>query len=84
MARHPNRSLRALAGAALVIAGLASLTPPVAAQVGPPEDRARGLVWDGLAPGRAENRCAGAFEIRGRAGDGRGPIGSPVGQSGGE
>ncbi len=69
MARHPHRTTRALAGAALLVAGLASLTPPVAAQVGPPEDRGRGLVWDGLAPGRAENRCAGAFEVRGKAGD---------------
>jgi hypothetical protein len=56
--------------ATLLGAGLAGFTPGTAtAQVGPPEDRARGLVWDGLAPGRAENRCAGLFEVRGRAND---------------
>ena len=43
--------------------------PAPAAQATPPNDRARGLVWDGLAPGRAENRCLGGFEIRGRAND---------------
>ena len=69
MARRPHRIARVVAGAALLAAGLTSFTPPVAAQVVPPNDRARGLVWDGLAPGRAEHRCAGAFEIRGRAGE---------------
>ncbi len=64
-----HRIARAVAAAALLAAGLTSFTPPVAAQTGPPEDRARGLVWDGLTPGRAENRCEGAFEVRGRAGE---------------
>ena len=69
MAHTAHRIARVMAGAALLAAGLATFTPPVAAQVVPPNDRARGLVYDGLAPGRAENRCAGAFEIRGRAGE---------------
>ena len=54
--------------AAVVAVGLAGFTPGAgAAQVVPPPDRGRGLVWDGLVPGRADNRCAGLFEIRGRA-----------------
>ena len=81
MARH--RTPRVLVGAALLLAGLTSFISPVGAQAGPPEDRARGLVWDGLAPGRAENRCAGAFEVRGRAGEvlgcTHGPDPAPVG-----
>src|SRR5215217_8100595 len=53
----------------IAAAALAGVTPPGAgaAQAFPPTDRARGLVWDGLAPGRVENRCDGAYEIRGRA-----------------
>ena len=57
-----------MAAAALSAAALVGTTPGAnAAQATPPNDRARGLVWDGLAPGRAENRCLGGFEIRGRA-----------------
>ena len=83
--RHDrNLSVRVIIGAALLAAGLAGATPGVAAAQGaPPEDRARGLVWSGLAPGRAENRCAGLFEIRGRAaevlGCTHGPDPAPVG-----
>src|SRR5215210_9490881 len=69
---HGRRSLWKIIGAAvLAAAALAGVTPPGAgaAQAFPPTDRARGLVWDGLAPGRVENRCDGAYEIRGRAGE---------------
>jgi hypothetical protein len=59
---------KTIGAAVLAAAALAGVTPPAGAAPGtPPEDRARGLVWDGLAPGRAENRCLGGFEIRGRA-----------------
>ena len=65
-----KRSFWKVIGAAvLTAAALAGVTPGAGAQATPPEDRARGMVWDGLAPGRAENRCQGGFEIRGRAND---------------
>ena len=68
MRPHGNRPARLLLGAVVLAAGIAGATPgPVSAQGSPPEDRARGLVWDGLVPGRADNRCRGLFEIRGRA-----------------
>ncbi|MDQ4089304.1 MAG: hypothetical protein M3163_03220 [Actinomycetota bacterium] len=66
--RRTRSFWKTLAAAALTGAALAGTTPgATAAQATPPNDRARGLVWDGLAPGRAENRCLGGFEIRGRA-----------------
>jgi hypothetical protein len=66
--RRTRSFWKTLAAAALTGAALAGTTPgAIAAQATPPNDRARGLVWDGLAPGRAENRCLGGFEIRGRA-----------------
>ena len=52
---------------AVTVPGVSAADP--ASPPAPPVDRARGLVWDGLAPGRAENRCARLFEIRGRAND---------------
>src|SRR5690349_8995949 len=58
---------KVFAAAVLAAAALAGTGPGAGAQVTPPNDRARGLIWDGLAPGRAENRCQGGFEIRGRA-----------------
>ena len=65
---HSSRSIwKAIAAAIMAAAALAGVTPGASAQVTPPNDRARGLVWDGLAPGRSENRCLGGFEIRGRA-----------------
>jgi len=65
-----SRSVRAIIATAVLATGLAGFTPGTAgAQVVPPTDRARGLVWDGLVPGRAENRCARLFEIRGQAND---------------
>jgi hypothetical protein len=60
---------KALAAAVLSAAALAGTSPGAGAQATPPTDRARGMVWDGLAPGRAENRCLGGFDIRGRAND---------------
>ncbi len=63
-----NRSVRTLIGTAVLATALAGLAQgAVAAPAAPPENRAKGMVWDGLAPGRAENRCAGGFEIRGRS-----------------
>src|SRR5829696_7684668 len=66
-----KRSIWKLIGAAvLAAASLAGASPGAGAgQSVPPTDRARGLVWDGLAPGRVENRCDGAYEIRGLAGE---------------
>ncbi len=59
---------KTIGAAVLAAAALAGITPAAgAAQTVPPTDRARGLVWDGLVAGRTENRCQGAFEIRGRA-----------------
>lgn len=58
---------KAIAAAVLSAAALAGTGPTAGAQVTPPNDRARGLVWDGLAPGRVENRCDGGYEIRGQA-----------------
>ncbi len=71
MRHHPRkRSFWKVIGAAVLsAAALAGVTPGAGAQVTPPNDRARGLIWDGLAPGRAENRCEGGYEIRGRAND---------------
>jgi hypothetical protein len=84
MRHNGNRWARTIIGAAVIAAGLAGATPGAgAAQGAPPQDRARGLVWDGLAPGRAENRCLGLFEMRGRAdevlGCTHGPDPAPVG-----
>lgn len=65
-----KRSFWKVIGAAVLsAAALAGVTPGAGAQATPPTDRARGMVWDGLAPGRAENRCLGGYEIRGRAND---------------
>ncbi|MGH9222470.1 MAG: PKD domain-containing protein [Acidimicrobiales bacterium] len=73
------RSSRRLAGAAsaaaigitVAVAGLvpapATAAQGVAAQGVPPDDPGRGLVWAGLVPGSAANRCEGGFEVRGRA-----------------
>ncbi len=59
---------KTIGAAALAAAALAGVTPPAGAGQGtPPDNPGRGLVWDGLAPGRAEHRCLGLFEIRGRA-----------------
>ncbi|HWI03652.1 MAG TPA: PKD domain-containing protein, partial [Acidimicrobiales bacterium] len=58
---------KAIAAAMLAAAALAGTGPGAGAQVTPPNDRARGMVWDGLVPGRAEHRCQGGYEIRGRA-----------------
>jgi hypothetical protein len=59
---------KVIAAAAISAAALAGVTPGAgAAQATPPNDRARGMVWDGLVPGRAEHRCLGLFEVRGRA-----------------
>jgi hypothetical protein len=71
MRHHPRKRSfwKALAAAVLTAASLAGPVTGAGAQTVPPNDRARGLVWDGLAPGRAENRCAGLFEVRGRAGE---------------
>jgi hypothetical protein len=71
MRHHPRkRSFWKVVGAAVLsAAALAGVTPGAGAQATPPTDRARGMVWDGLAPGRAENRCLGGYEIRGRAND---------------
>ena len=71
MRHHPRkRSFWKVIGAAVLsAAALAGVTPGAGAQATPPTDRARGMVWDGLAPGRAENRCLGGYEIRGRAND---------------
>ncbi|HET7718406.1 MAG TPA: hypothetical protein VFK43_00475 [Acidimicrobiales bacterium] len=67
---HRKRSFWKVIGAAVLsAAALAGVTPGAGAQATPPTDRARGMVWDGLAPGRAENRCQGGFEIRGQAND---------------
>ena len=68
----PRRRL-AIVAAVGVALGLTGLTPwPAAASTQgrgvPPEDPGRGMVWAGLVPGSAANRCAGGFEIRGRAG----------------
>ena len=38
-----------------------------AAPATPPSDRDRGIVWDGLTPGRAGSRCDGLYEVRGQA-----------------
>lgn len=69
MRYRASRSIwKTIGAAALAAAALAGVTPGAgAAQATPPTDRARGLVFDGLAPGRAENRCLGLYEIRGRA-----------------
>ena len=68
MRHFGNRAIQTLMAATVMVAGLAGFTPGAgAAQAVPPEDRARGLVWDGLVPGRADTRCAGLFEIRGQA-----------------
>ncbi|HUR23351.1 MAG TPA: hypothetical protein VMZ73_05705 [Acidimicrobiales bacterium] len=68
--RPRTRSVWKIIGAAVLsAAALAGVAPGAGAQATPPADRARGMVWDGLAPGRAENRCQGGFEIRGRAND---------------
>jgi hypothetical protein len=68
--RRKRSIWKAIAAAMLSAAALAGTTPGAnAAQGVPPNDRARGMVWDGLAPGRAENRCLGGFEVRGRAND---------------
>ncbi len=69
MRSHARRSIwKTIGAAALAAAALAGITPGAgAAQATAPQDRARGMVWDGLVPGRAENRCLGLFEIRGRA-----------------
>jgi len=61
---------KTIGAAVLAAAALAGVTPPAGAGPGtPPNDPGRGLVWDGLTPGRAENRCLGLFEVRGRADD---------------
>ena len=64
-----KRSFWKIVGAAILsAAALAGAGPGAgAAQSVPANDRAHGMVWDGLAPGRAENRCQGIFEIRGRS-----------------
>ena len=69
MRHHPRKRSfwKVIAAAVLSAAALAGTGPAAGAQVTPPNDRARGLVWDGLVPGRAENRCQGGYEIRGRA-----------------
>jgi hypothetical protein len=69
MRHHPRKRpfWKAVAAAVMAAAALAGTSPGAGAQATPPNDRARGLVWDGLAPGRAENRCLGGYEIRGRA-----------------
>ena len=70
--RHPARKRsfwKVIGAAVLSAAAIAGATPGAGAQVTPPTDRARGLIWDGLAPGRVENRCQGGYEIRGRAGE---------------
>lgn len=68
------RTAAATGGLLAVLAGFAVTSPTAGAGSPPatvahrgPNDAARGLVWDGLEPGRAGTRCAGAFEIRGRA-----------------
>ncbi len=69
MRTNGRRSIwKIIAAAVLSAAALAGVTPGAgAAQTVPPNDRARGLVWDGLVPGSAANRCQGGYEIRGRA-----------------
>src|SRR3954470_5025382 len=69
MRLNTRRSARTIVGAAvLAAASLAGLAPGAgAAQTSPPNDRARGLVWDGLLPAQAGSRCAGLFEVCGRA-----------------
>lgn len=68
MPLRTNRTTRLMIGAAVLAAGLAGLTPVAGAgQAVPPDDRGRGLVWDGLEPGRDEHRCLGGYEIRGRS-----------------
>lgn len=85
MRRHAKRSIwKAVGAAVLAAAALAGVTPGAgAAPATPPENRARGLVWDGLVAGRQENHCLGGFEIRGRANDvlgcTHGPDPAPVG-----
>jgi hypothetical protein len=84
MRLRTKRAARTAIALAFLAAGLAGLAPGAGAAQGvPAENRARGLVWDGLAPGRAEHRCLGGFEIRGRAnevlGCTHGPDPAPVG-----
>lgn len=71
MRSHPRKRpfWKVVAAAALAAAALAGTSPGAGAQATPPNDRARGVVWDGLAPGRSEHRCLGAFEVRGKAND---------------
>jgi hypothetical protein len=71
MRHHPRKRTfwKVVGAAVLSAAALAGITPGAGAQVTPPTDRARGLVWDGLALGRVENRCQGGYEIRGKAND---------------
>ncbi|MGH9277732.1 MAG: PKD domain-containing protein [Acidimicrobiales bacterium] len=74
MGRHAHRKARLFAGTVLLTSGLTTLAasaPAGAAQSAPPgtppDDPGRGMVWDGLVPGRADQRCNGLYEIRGRA-----------------
>lgn len=68
------RTAAATGGLLVVLGGFATASPTAGADSPPatvaekgPDDPARGLVWDGLEPGQPGTRCAGAFEIRGRA-----------------
>jgi len=70
-----GRSLAATAGLLALLGGLALSSPSAGAgrdqQPTPtagPDDRARGMVWDGFEPGRPGTPCEGAFEVRGRSG----------------
>jgi hypothetical protein len=58
-----------LGGMAGLVMGAALPLAASAAPATPRDDRARGMVWDGLAPGHSGHRCQGGFEIRGRADD---------------
>ena len=69
-----RRSWANARAAGLVAAGLLAAVagysgPAVAAPATPANDPGKGMIWDGLAPGRSENRCEGGYEIRGRSGE---------------
>jgi hypothetical protein len=73
LARPRKRVTRLGVLALLLMVG--GLTPGAGSGAGagavqpvPPDDPGRGMVWRGLAPGRAENRCQGAYEVTGPAG----------------
>ena len=84
MGRNGARIRAARLSAVALVAMVGAFSADAGAAPGPsPDDRGRGTAWEGLASGRAEHRCWGAFEIRGRSGEvlgcTHGPDAAPAG-----